>query len=193
MTIEDLAGYLAKRRQPLCTTYRGREICGMPSSGGVAVAATLGILEHFPMSDYAPSKVDLNGGRPTVMGVHLIAEAERLAYADRDQYIADVDFVRLPGGSLTTLVDPGYLAARAALISPQHSMGSARPGDFGAPTAVAPPVPEHGTSHLSVVDSYGNGGHVDDDGGIFVRLLPPGGRIHPQQPAERFQRRATRY
>lgn len=156
LTIEDLAGYLAKRRQPLCTTYRGREICGMPSSGGVAVAATLGILEHFPMSDYAPSKVDLNGGRPTVMGVHLIAEAERLAYADRDQYIADVDFVRLPGGSLTTLVDPGYLAARAALISPQHSMGSARPGDFGAPTAVAPPVPEHGTSHLSVVDSYGN-------------------------------------
>lgn len=128
LTIEDLAGYLAKRRQPLCTTYRGREICGMPSSGGVAVAATLGILEHFPMSDYAPSKVDLNGGRPTVMGVHLIAEAERLAYADRDQYIADVDFVRLPGGSLTTLVDPGYLAARAALISPQHSMGSARPG-----------------------------------------------------------------
>lgn len=156
LTIEDLAGYLAKRRQPLCTTYRGREICGMPSSGGVAVAATLGILEHFPMSDYAPSKVDLNGGRPTVMGVHLIAEAERLAYADRDQYIADVDFVQLPGGSLTTLVDPGYLAARAALISPQHSMGSARPGDFGAPTAVAPPVPEHGTSHLSVVDSYGN-------------------------------------
>jgi gamma-glutamyltranspeptidase / glutathione hydrolase len=158
MTDEDLAGYVAKRRDPLCMTYRGRQICGMPtpSSGGVAVAATLGILEHFPMGDYPPTNVDLNGGRPSVMGVHLVSEAERLAYADRDKYVADSDFVGLPGGSLAALTDPGYLAGRAAMISPQRSMGTAKPGDFGMPTGVAPPGNEHGTSHVSVIDTYGN-------------------------------------
>jgi len=158
MTNADLAGYVAKRREPLCTTYRGRQICGMPtpSSGGVAVAATLGILDHLPMADYPPSRVDLNGGRPSVMGVHLVSEAERLAYADRDKYVADTDFVGPPGGSLNTLIDPGYLAGRAALISLQHCMGTAKPGDFGMPTDVAPPGREHGTSHVSIIDSYGN-------------------------------------
>jgi gamma-glutamyltranspeptidase / glutathione hydrolase len=158
MTNEDLAGYVAKKREPLCMTYRGRQICGMPtpSSGGVAVAATLGILEHLPMGDYPPSRVDLNGGRPSVMGVHLVSEAERLAYADRDKYVADADFVGLPGGSLETLIDPGYLAGRAALISLQHSMGTAKPGDFGMPTDAAPPGREHGTSHVSIIDSDGN-------------------------------------
>jgi gamma-glutamyltranspeptidase/glutathione hydrolase len=158
MTIEDLAGYMADRREPVCSTYRGRQVCGMPppSSGGVAVAATLRILEHFPMSDYPPTNVDLNGGRPSVLGVHLVSEAERLAYADRDKYVADTDFVGLPGGSLNALIDPGYLARRAALISLQHSMGTAKPGDFGMPTGVAPPAREHGTSHVSVIDSYGN-------------------------------------
>jgi gamma-glutamyltranspeptidase / glutathione hydrolase len=158
MTNEDLAGYVAKRRDPLCMGYRGRQICGMPtpSSGGVAVEATLGILEHFPMGDYPPSNVDLNGGRPSVMGVHLVSEAERLAYADRDKYVADADFVGLPGGSLNALIDPGYLAERAALISLQHSMGTAKPGDFGMPGDAAPPGREHGTSHVSIIDSYGN-------------------------------------
>ena len=158
MTPDDLAGYVAKKREPLCTTYRDREICGMPppSSGGLAVAATLGVLEHFPMSSYRPGDIDLNGGHPNVMGVHLISEAERLAYADRDKYVADTDFVQLPGGSLNTLIDPVYLAGRAALISPEHSMGSARPGDLATPTDNPPPVPEHGTSHISIVDSYGN-------------------------------------
>jgi gamma-glutamyltranspeptidase / glutathione hydrolase len=158
MTNQDLAGYIAKKRDPLCMTYRGRQICGMPtpSSGGVAVEATLGILEHFPMADYPPTNVDLNGGRPSVMGVHLISEAERLAYADRDKYVADSDFVGLPGGSLNALIDPGYLAQRAALVSLQHSMGTAKPGDFGMPTDVAPPGTEHGTSHVSIIDAYGN-------------------------------------
>jgi gamma-glutamyltranspeptidase / glutathione hydrolase len=158
MTNEDLASYVAKKREPLCTTYRGRQICGMPtpSSGGIAVEATLGILEHFPIGDYPPTNVDLNGGRPSVMGVHLVSEAERLAYADRDKYVADTDFVGPPGGSLNALIDPGYLAGRAALISLQHSMGTAKPGDFGMPTDIAPPGTEHGTSHVSIIDSYGN-------------------------------------
>lgn len=158
MRTEDLANYVATKRDPLCTPYRGRQVCGMPapSSGGVTVAATLGILEHFPMGDYPPTHVDLNGGRPSVLGVHLVSEAERLAYADRDKYVADPDFVAPPGGSLATLIDPGYLAGRAALISPQHSMGTAKPGDFGMPGDVAPPGREHGTSHVSIIDSYGN-------------------------------------
>jgi gamma-glutamyltranspeptidase/glutathione hydrolase len=158
MTLEDLSGYAAKKREPLCTPYRGKEICGMPppSSGGIAVAATLGMLEHFAMADHKPTDVDLNGGKPAVMGVHLIAEAERLAYADRDKYVADTDFVPLPGGSPNTLVGSDYLAGRAALISEQHTMGTAKPGEFGPPTTPAPPTPEHGTSQISIVDAQGN-------------------------------------
>ncbi len=158
MTTDDLARYTARKREALCTSYREREICGMPppSSGGIAVAASLGILEHFPMSDHKPTDIDLNGGRPAVMGVHLISEAERLAYADRDKYVADSDFVPLPGGSPDTLLNGPYLAGRAALISPERSMGTAKPGEFGAPSSPAPPTPEHGTSQISIVDADGN-------------------------------------
>ena len=158
MTVEDMSTYAAKKRQPLCMPYRGKEVCGMPppSSGGIAVAATLGMLEHFPMGEHKPTDVDLNGGKPTVMGVHLISEAERLAYADRDKYVADTDFVPLPGGSPNTLLNSDYLAGRAALISEQHTMGTAKPGVFGPPTTPAPPTPEHGTSQISIVDAQGN-------------------------------------
>lgn len=158
MTVEDLSGYTAKLREPLCTPYRGKDICGMPppSSGGIAVASTLGILEHLAMADHKPTDVDLNGGRPSVLGVHLVSEAERLAYADRDKYVADTDFVPLPGGSPTSLLNSAYLTGRAALISEQHTMGTAKPGDFGSATTPAPPTPEHGTSQVSVVDAQGN-------------------------------------
>lgn len=158
MTKEDLAGYTVKKREALCAPYRGKEICGMPppSSGGIAVAATLGILEQFAMADHKPTDIDLNGGRPAVMGVHLISEAERLAYADRDKYVADTDFVPLPGGSPNTLINSDYLASRAALISQQRSMGTAKPGEFGPPTSPAPPTPEHGTSQVSIIDAQGN-------------------------------------
>lgn len=157
LTEQDLAGYAVKQRDPVCTTYRSREICGMPppSSGGIAVAATLGMLEHFPMSDYQPARVDLNGGRPSVTGVHLISEAERLAYADRDRYVADTDFVPLPGGSPETLLSGAYLTGRAALISRDRTMGTAAPGDFAPPLTI-PPSPEHGTSQITVIDSFGN-------------------------------------
>ena len=158
MTVEDLSGYTVKKREPLCTPYRGKEICGMPppSSGGIAVASTLGMLEHLAMGDHKPTDVDLNGGKPSVMGVHLVSEAERLAYADRDKYVADTDFVPLPGGSPNSLLNSDYLTGRAALISEQHTMGTAKPGDFGLPTTPAPPIPEHGTSQISVVDAQGN-------------------------------------
>ncbi|MBM7459879.1 gamma-glutamyltransferase [Rhodococcus coprophilus] len=159
MTLDDLAAYEAKERTPLCTPYRDHEICGMPnpSSGGTAVAATLGILENFDLAALGPSEVDANGGVPNAEAVHLISEAERLAYADRDKYVADSDFVPLPGGSLDTLVNPEYLSARASLIDPGKSMGTAQPGDFGpVPLGVPAQTPEHGTSHISVADRYGN-------------------------------------
>ncbi|MBB4854549.1 gamma-glutamyltranspeptidase/glutathione hydrolase [Mycobacteroides chelonae] len=158
MTTADLSDYTAKRRESLCTTYRDHEICGMPapSSGGIAVAATLGILQNLPMASYRPTDVDLDGGKPTVDGVHYIAEAERLAYADRDKYVADTDFVALPGNSPTTLLNPTYLTERARLISSEKTMGIAKPGEFNVPASAAVSTPEHGTSQVTVVDARGN-------------------------------------
>jgi len=156
MTTEDLATYAAKHRDPLCTAYRRHQICGMPPpAGGLVVAETLGILGHFPLGDYVPTELDDNGARPSVMGVHLVSEAERLAYADRDYYEGDPDFAPLPGGSPDPLTAPGYLATRAAMISEHTSMGTAPHGPFGPPLSAAPSV-EHGTSHISVVDAQGN-------------------------------------
>lgn len=160
ITLEDLAGYQAKKRTPLCTSYRDHDICGMPnpSSGGTAVAATLGILENFDLGELGPTNVDdPNGGVPDAKAVHLITEAERLAYADRDKYVADSDYVPLPGNSTDTLLNEDYLKQRAALIDPGKSMGTAQPGDFGpVPLSNGGQDKEHGTSHISVADEYGN-------------------------------------
>lgn len=158
MTLEDLARYTVTVGDPVCRLYRGKEICGMPppSSGGIAVLATLGMLERFPMSRYRPEGIDRNGGLPDVMGVHLISEAERLAYADRDRYVADPAFVPLPGGTPDTLLSGAYLNGRSELINPQRSMGTAKPGEFGPPAVPTPQPPEHGTSQVSIIDSYGN-------------------------------------
>ena len=159
ISLDDLAHYQARKRTALCSDYRAHRICGMPnpSSGGIAVAATLGILENFDLSGLGPAPLDRNGGTPKAEAVHLISEAERLAYADRDKYVADSDFVPLPGGSADTLLNKDYLKRRAASIDPNHAMGTAQPGDFG-PVSVGTgaPQPEHGTSHISVVDRYGN-------------------------------------
>ncbi|TQC48948.1 gamma-glutamyltransferase [Rhodococcus sp. WS4] len=159
ITLVDLANYQAKKRTPLCTPYRDHEICGMPnpSSGGTAVAATLGILENFDLSQYGPTNLDDNGGKPTAEAVHLISEAERLAYADRDKYVADSDFVPLPGNSIDTLLNEDYLKQRSDLIDPGKSMGTAQPGNFGpVPLGVQPQDKEHGTSQISIADTYGN-------------------------------------
>ncbi|MEU8899711.1 gamma-glutamyltransferase [Nocardia sp. NPDC048505] len=159
ITLADLSAYQPKKRTALCSGYRAHEICGMPapSSGGSTVAATLGILENFDLAGLKPDNLDANGGKPKAEAVHLISEAERLAYADRNKYVADEDFIPLPGGSMQTLIDKNYLKQRAGLINPSRSMGTAQPGDFGpVPLGVGPQPPEHGTSHISVVDKYGN-------------------------------------
>lgn len=154
----DLATYEARRRQSVCTTYRAYWVCGMPppSSGGIAVASTLGILENFPMDRYRPLDVDSEGGRPSLAAVHLVSEAQRLAYADRDRYVADTDHVALPGGTWETLLDKGYLASRAALIDPGASMGTTEPGQFGALSLGSDTTPDSGTTHISIVDKQGN-------------------------------------
>ncbi len=158
-TLADLSGYQAKKREAICTTYRIWWVCGMPppTSGGLAVAQTLGILEAFDLSLHKPTALDINGGKPTAAGVHLVAEAERLAYADRDKYVADMDFVPLPGGSPARMIDKDYLRQRAALINLSRSMGTAQPGDLG-PVAlgVSGPVPENGTTHVVIADRFGN-------------------------------------
>jgi gamma-glutamyltranspeptidase/glutathione hydrolase len=148
MTTGDIASYEAKPRPPVCGTYRGYRICGMgpSSSGGFTVFATLKQLERFDLSALGPNS-------PTAW--HLIAESERLAYADRDKYLADEDFVRIP---LAGLMDPRYLARRSALISPTSTMGNVVAGvPAGVPATCAPaPQPERGTSHFVAVDRWGD-------------------------------------
>lgn len=157
-TLADLAAYQAKRREAICTTYRAYWVCGMgpPSSGGIAVAESLGVLENFNLSLYPPTALDLEGGKPSVFGVHLVSEAERLAYADRDKYVADTDFVPLPGGSADTMLNKPYLRSRAGLISFTTSMGTAQPGNLGTIPLGVSATPEAGTTHMTIVDKDGN-------------------------------------
>lgn len=154
----DLYSYCSLRREAVCTTYRGYLVCGMPppSSGGTTVAAVLGILENFDMGSYAPASLGQNGGLPSTAGVHLITEAERLAYADRNKYVADSDFVPLPGDGWETLLDKRYLASRAAMIDPEASMGTALAGELGEVPLGVDRTEERGTSHMSIVDQQGN-------------------------------------
>jgi len=156
LTVADIAGYKAIERAPVCADYRAWKVCGMapPSSGGIAIAQILGILENSRIGEYAP--VD---GVVGAEAVHLMTEAERLAYADRNRYVADTDFVPLPGKGAAALLDKDYLRQRATLIG-ARSMGRARagvPGDikvaWGDDTAIDKPS----TSHLVAVDGFGNG------------------------------------
>jgi gamma-glutamyltranspeptidase / glutathione hydrolase len=144
----DLAGYRPVERTPVCGQYRGSRVCGMPppSSGGLAVLQILGILENFPMAQVAQQQL---------MAAHLFSEAGRLAYADRNLYVADPDFVAVPARGM---IDPAYLRARADRIELTRSMrrgvpgkppGSARPSPAGSPERVS-------TSHFSIVDSAGD-------------------------------------
>lgn len=159
MTMADLANYEPKKREPVCVNYRATyHVCSMspPSSGGIAIAQSLGILGEFDLSAYGPLNPSNEGGIPSLMGVHLVSEAERLAYADRDKYVADTDFIPLPGDGFATMLNPDYLKARARLISLEQSMGRAEAGDLGDVPLGVDKTAENGTTHLSVVDAYGN-------------------------------------
>ena len=157
--MSDLAGYRAIRRTPVCGNYRSTVVCGMgpPSSGGIAVAQTLGILDNFDLAAMPPTGINIEGGKPAVQAVHLVSEAQRLAYADRNRYVADTDFVALPGAGVDAMLNKDYLKTRAALISTTKSMGTAQPGVFAAAPPGGSSVREgNGTTHMSIVDKFGN-------------------------------------
>ncbi|MEO5773012.1 MAG: gamma-glutamyltransferase [Sphingomicrobium sp.] len=148
MNTADIARYQAKPRPPVCGTYRAYRICGMgpSSSGATTVFAILKQLERFDLTTLGPNS-------PTAW--HLMGESMRLAYADRDRYLADPDFVSVP---VAGLMDPPYLERRSALISPDRSLVRA---EAGIPArAPAPCRPsggtEQGTSHFVAVDQWGD-------------------------------------
>jgi len=156
----DLAGYRAKVREPLCFGYRAWRLCGMPppSSGPLALGQMLGMLEGYDMAALAPSPSPSGAGLElNAQAVHLISEAGRLAFADRGRYVADTDFVALPGGSAQALLDPVYLRQRGALIG-GRSIGRAMPGE---PTRGTLSLADDrslelmSTSHVSIVDAEG--------------------------------------
>jgi gamma-glutamyltranspeptidase/glutathione hydrolase len=145
----DLAGYAVREVEPLCAPYRVYRVCGMPpsSSGGIAVLQMLGMLAQQDMAAVAPG---------SAQAAHLLAEAGRLAFADRGRWVADDRFVDVP---VRGLLDPAYLAVRARLIQRERAMGKAEAGmPPGVKTAYADDMVDEvaGTSHIAIVDNDGN-------------------------------------
>ncbi len=149
MTLADLAAYKAEVRAPVCGSYRQYKICGMgpPSSGGTGVLAMLQQLERFDMKGL---------GKDNPVSWHLFAESQRLAYADREKWIADPGFVEVPTKGLA---DPAYFSARSALIDPGARMAKAEAGmPAGAPVARVNAADNEvaGTTNFAVADAVGN-------------------------------------
>jgi gamma-glutamyltranspeptidase/glutathione hydrolase len=151
----DLAGYRPQLREAMCDDWKARwRVCGFPppSSGHLALMQMLKLMAFSP-AVAAP----LDGEMPSAAWLHLYTEAARLAFADRNQYVADPDFVSPPGGRWSSLLDDAYLRQRARAIG-ASSMQSAQPGLPGPSRAVfapQPEQPEYGTSHISIVDAQG--------------------------------------
>ena len=149
MTIADIGAYQARALPPVCAPYRAWKVCSMgpPSAGGIIVLQVLGMLDRFDIRTLGPA---------SPVAWHLMAEAERLAFADRDRFVADPGFVSVP---VKGLLDPAYIAARSALISEGRTLPQADPGaPAGASDAyaLAAPIEEHGTTHFVAVDAHGD-------------------------------------
>ncbi len=177
LSLQDLANYAPKKREPLCFDYKvdpeTYQICGMPppSSGAIAIGQILGILNNT----VAPQLPLDSATAPTAAEflspdwLHLYLEASRLTFADRAQYVADPDFVAPPAGSWQEMLNPVYLEKRAKLIG-EKSMKTATAGiplpydamkvgvNFNQTLKYAPmpDQPEYGTSHISIIDAAGN-------------------------------------
>ena len=167
LTMHDFAQYQPVVREPLCMRYRVEKssqaaaknyrICGMPppSSGLVAIGQILGMLQYTPAQWQT-----LDPETPSSNGLHLYTEAAKLAFADRAQFIADPAFVAAPGSGWNSLLAPTYLAQRAQSIQAQGpAMKNVQPGNPGFVKVSYAPMPhqtEFGTSHLSIVDRFGN-------------------------------------
>lgn len=152
LTLQDFIDYEVIGRDPVCAPYRQWTLCGPapPSSGGVTVLQILGMLEQLDFEDlerYSPE------------AVHMIAEASRLAFADRHQYIGDPDFSAVP---VAELLDADYLSDRASLIDSERALPEVWPGvpagtePVEGLQAYTPDHPTDGTSHITVVDRRGN-------------------------------------
>ena len=149
LTKQDLARYRAKWRRPLRGRFRGQGIVAMPppTSGGIALVQMLNVLEGYNLRRL---------GMSSAASLHRIIEAQKLAFADRGEYVADPDFVKVPTAKL---ISQGYAKRRRALIDPAHA-GSYEPGlgaFEGSPAAKTVELHHAGTTtHLSVIDSAGN-------------------------------------
>lgn len=147
LSVADLAAYQSKQREPLCIPYRQFKICSMapPSSGGLAVLQMMGMLAHQPMAKLKANSVE---------AIHLISQAGKLAFADRERFAADPDFVQVP---VKGLLAPDYLKQRAALLTaPERAPAVAGEPEGAEPLASASAIEFANTSHLSVVDRQGN-------------------------------------
>ena len=138
LTVKDFATYRAKWRTPVQGTYRGRRIIGMPppTSGGIAIIQMLNILQGFDLGAAAPGSAD---------ALHFMAEAQKIAFADRGAYVADPDFVRVNTPSLISTV---YADTR------RNEIDARRAKTYGP--ALGPPTrPGESTTHISVIDAKG--------------------------------------
>jgi gamma-glutamyltranspeptidase/glutathione hydrolase len=150
LSLEDLRDYRAHEGEALCSSYRAWRICGpqLPSSGGITVLQTLGMLEPFDLA---------GAGASTPTSIHLVAEASRLAFADRNFYLADPKFVDVP---VAALLSPAYIAERARLVDPRATQRSVLPGrplELAAWNYASAPFTElSSTSHFSIVDEWGD-------------------------------------
>ena len=148
LSLDDLRDYRARSVETLCRTYRAYTLCGPPPpSGAASVFQLLQLLERFDMQAVRPNSAE---------AVHLFSEAGRLAFADRERYLGDPQFVRVP---LDGLTDPAYNRKRSELIHAEKTMGRAEPG-VPANTTIAfadgDAIEQASTSHLSIVDGAGN-------------------------------------
>ena len=150
MELSDLEKYSAKERDVICGDYRIYKVCSIPppSSGGHTMIATLGILDEFNIDKMTPHSAE---------AYNIILEAESLAYADRNQYTGDTDFIDVP---VQGMIDQDYLNRRARLIEPGTSMGKAPYGnpspemsfDYGEGHVLDIPS----TTHVSITDKWGH-------------------------------------
>lgn len=148
LSMDDMASYQVTEREPVCGNYRDYNVCGMapPSSGGVAVIQILGQLQRFDLAKYQPNSAE---------ALHLYTQSSRLAFADRNRYMADADFVSVPTAGL---IEPSYLAKRSLLIDPSTDMGQAVSGTPKGALALAndSAIERPSTTHLSIIDGQGN-------------------------------------
>ncbi len=178
MTVKDIEAYPAQNfeTQAICTPWKEYEICGFPppSSGHIAIMQMLGVMEHLERPAEA-----LQDTVPSADWLHQYLEAAKLAFADRNRYIADPAFVDPPGESWESLLDDGYLEERAALIG-ETSMGEADPGEpalVKARHGIQPLQPDKGTSHISINDRDGNAVSMTTtiEQGFGSRIMSDGG------------------